>query len=526
MNTYAARARWAGRASTWGLVFTLGLLLISGAQAADSADPAGAGGPAASGLNLWPVYDERDDPVDRLHVQSGLGPLLLYDRSPDNRVEDAAVRPLFHWREDKTAQSLEWEFLYPLMSYARSEEDAEFQFLQVLNFRKSATDPEAREERFDLFPIYMSGTAETGEKYLAILPFGGRAPNRWFQDEVEFVLFPLYARFVKQGAETRYFPWPILSVTRGEHRSAFRFLPLYGQDVKEGVFEKRFVLWPLFLQQRTGLDGDSPEETLSILPFYVSQRSKDQDRTSVLWPFFSYTQDRARQFEQWDAPWPLIQIARGEGRTINRFLPLFSVEHRRVRNQFFLREMTRDTLVVLFPLYIRTREEFIGSLKVRDRVLWWLYSDERETGKDGSTRRVDVWPLLRYTRDREGAVEFQTLALLEALMPGNAKIERNYSPLWALYTYRRNPAGDSVRSFLWNLVRHEETSAGRSIEVLGPLLAYRERGADAHFSVLGGLFEYEVRQHVRAVRLFRHVAFAWTGTPQPLAALDPAGGNR
>ena len=114
-------------------------------------------------------------------------------------------------------------------------------------------------------------------------------------------------------------------------------------------------------------------------------------------------------------------------------------------------------------------------------MLWYLYSDAREDGRDGSTRRVDAWPFVRYERDREGSVLFQSLALLEAFLPANEWIERNYSPLWSLYTYRANPAGESVHSFLWNFLRHEETQAGRSIEVLGPLFAYRETprgGAD------------------------------------------------
>jgi hypothetical protein len=292
MSAKRKRNRWAWRVGLGRLVFVLCLLLASGAYAADSPDRTETTGVGGKAVNLWPFYDERSDPVDRMHVKSGLGPLLQYERSPNDAVENRAFRPLFYWRKDTQPERLEWEVLYPLMAYSRVEEDSKFQFLQLLNFRHEGSDPKAREDRYELFPVYTSGTTETGRKYLAILPFGGSAPNWWFQDEAEFVLFPLYARFVREGAETRYFPWPILSVTSGEKRSGFRIVPLYGQDVKEGVFEKRFVLWPLFLQQRTGLDGDSPEETLSILPFYVSQRSKNQERTSVLWPFFSYTEDR------------------------------------------------------------------------------------------------------------------------------------------------------------------------------------------------------------------------------------------
>lgn len=507
----------ASRAVICALILSSVLALPSPGRAADAPDRP---------LNLWPVYDERKDPVDRTRVQSGLGPLLEFERSSDGDTQELNIRPLFRRREERRAQRQEWDVLYPLMSYSRSEQDWEFQFLQIVNFREEGSRPQERERRCDIFPLYLCGTTESGQEYHAVLPFGGRALNRLGQDEIEFVMFPLYARFVKQGVDTRYAPWPLVSWTRGERQSGFRLVPLYGQEVKEGVFEKRFVLWPLFLQQRTGLDSDSPEETLAILPFYVAQRSKDRESTTVLWPFFTYTHDRERQFEEWDLPWPLVKIARGEGREIHRFLPFFSVEHRLLRNEFFLREMKSTDLMVLFPLYMRSQEEVPGSLRVRDRILWYVYSDIRQTGRDGEYRRVDAWPFFRYTRDREGAIEFQTLALLEAFMPGNEKVERIYSPLWSLYSYRRNPEGDSVRSFLWNLVRHEETPGGVAVEILGPLLAYREDAQDARLSLLGGLLEYEMHHGVRSVQLFRGPRFTWTGVPQPVAALDIAGGSR
>jgi hypothetical protein len=503
------------------LALLLGLLPVPlrAAQAADAA-------PAP--LNIWPVYDERDDPVDRVHEQSGLGPVVDSQRALDGSTEDFAIRPLFHLSKERQLDKLEWEVLYPLMSYSRSGQDWEFQFIHLLNFRAEGSQPKERERRVDFFPFYMSGTAETGETYHAVLPFGGRIlGGRIFgQDEMDFVMFPLYARFVKFGAETRYLPWPLISWTRGEGRSGFRVVPLYGQDRKEGVFEKRFVLWPIFLHQRTGLDEENPEETLTFFPLYIAQRSKPRDSTTVLWPLFTYTDDREHQYRQWDVAWPLVRIARGEGRTANRFLPFYMLEQRVLQHEFLLKEMKSTDLAILFPIYIRNQIEFPDSLKVRDRLFWWLYSDERETGRDGSTRRIDAWPLFRYTRDREGRVEFQSLALLEAFMPGNEKVEQSYSPLWALYTYRQNPEGDAVRSFLWNLVRHEESSAGRSIEILGPILAYREVGEDAHLSLLGGLLEYDVLHGARSVRLFQHVTFTWTAPTQPMAALPLTGGMR
>jgi hypothetical protein len=516
VGTGRTAARGLGRAGRFAsaavLGLALGLLLAPGAGAA--------------GFSLWPIYDERDDPVDRVHIRQGLGPILAAERSPDTAAREMAVRPLFRWREDPIADRLEWEVLYPLMAYSRTERDREFQFLQLLNFREEGSLPEDRARRFDFFPFYLSGVTEAGEEYRALWPLGGRAVDRLGIDEIEFVLFPLYARFVRKETETRYFPWPLISRTRGEGHSGFRIVPLYGEEVKAGVFERRFALWPLILFQRTGLDGDRPEETRAFLPFFIRQRSPVRDSTTILWPLFTFTRDRERQYEQWDLPWPLVRIARGEGRTIRRFLPLFSTEQRLMRNEFLLRELKSTDLHLLFPVYSRSQEEIPGSLKVRDRVLWWLYSDTRETGMDGSTRRVDAWPLFRYQRDREGAIVFQTLALLEAFMPGNERIERNYSPLWAVFTFRKNPEGDAVTSLLWNLIRHEETRQGTAVEVLGPLFAYRERGEDVSVSVLGGLLEYAVRQQTRSVRLFQGVTFTWTATAPPVAALQPMGDIR
>ncbi len=497
----------------------LGLLAgrAAGAVAAE-AEPAS--------LNLWPVYQDRVDAVEQAHVREGLGPFVESQRALDGSTEYFALRPLFHrWKEHRPLEETEWQVLYPLMSYSRTGPDWQFQFLQLINLRGEGR-PHEREKRSDFFPLYMSGTTEAGEHYWGVLPFYGRVHNRLGQDEADWVMFPLYAHFVKQGVETSYSPWPLISRTRGEKRSGFRVVPLYGEDRQEGVSELRFVLWPLYIQQRTGLDSDNPEELLSILPFYIRQHSKGRDSTTVLWPFFTHTQDREGRYEQWDAPWPIVKIARGEGRTITRFFPLFSVERQALRNEFLLKEVERSNLILLFPLYMHSVDTIATGRTVQDRILWWLYSDTRQTGQDGDTRRIDTFPLFHYERDREGRVAFWTLALLEPFFPGNEKIEQNYSPLWTLYSYRRNPAGNSSWSFLWNLLRQEESRRGVTVEILGPVLTYREAGEDAHFSLLAGLFEYDVRSGVRSVRLFHDLVLTWTPVPQRIAALDPTGGSR
>ena len=509
------------RAAAIALILVAGLGLPAGGHAEDSAS-----GP----INLWPVYDNRVNPLDRTRERSGLGPLLWSSRSLDGDVEEFGIRPFFFRREEKANRKLEWDFLYPLTTYRSSEGDWEFKFIEIFNFRAEGSPQAGREDRADFFPFYFSGTRENGEKYLGIMPFGGKVYDRFFGEEAEWVLFPLYYQKMRLGKVTTFFPWPLLSVTRGatpeEGLSGFQIVPLYGQEVKTGVYEKYFALWPFFLYQRIGLDGDEPEETLSILPFYVSRRSPTWDSTTVLWPLFTYTDDRQKNYEQWDVAWPFFRYARGEGRQLFQLFPLYMDDRKVLHNEFLFREIRYRDRFLLFPLYVRNEEEYPDGRKVRDRILWYIYSDTREDGRDGSTRRIDFWPFAHYERDREGAVMFQTLALLEAFLPANEWIERNYSPLWSLYTYRRNPGGESVYSFLWNLLRHEETQAGRSIEVLGPLFHYREAGADTAVSLLGGLVQYEVQQGERSVRLFGEPVITWSEQPQAVAVLDPRGGNR
>jgi hypothetical protein len=481
-------------------------------------------------VNLWPVFDDRVDPLEKARIRSGLGPLLHWIRSLDGSVEEFALRPLFFWRGEAAEDTTEWEFLYPVSTYRRKEADWDFQFLRLLNARAEGSVQAGREQKKDFFPFYFSGVRETGESYVGIMPFWGKVYDRLFWEEWEWVLFPFYVRSVRTGAQNWYFPWPLLSVVRGvnpdDRHRGFRIVPFYGQEIKEGVFEKYFAAWPFFLYQRRGLDGEEPDEVRVVFPFYATLRSPLRDQTIALWPLFTYTEDRERGYEQWDVAWPFFKYARGESRQALFIFPLYMEDRKLLRDEYLFNEIRYHDFAVLFPLFIRQTEEYIGSRRERWRILWYLYSDAREEGRDGSRRRIDAWPLWRYERDREGNVSFQTLALVEAILLRNEWIERNYSPLWALYTYRENPAGESVHSFLWNLIRHEETRGGRSIEVLGPLLAFRETGADAQVSWLGGLVRYDVRGGARSLRLGAWELATWTDAPQALAAVETTGGAR
>lgn len=523
------RARVTGRAVLGGLVWAFGLLLVSFAGAAVAqSDPAGVA-PVIQreAINLWPFYDSRYDPVDRAITKGGLGPVFASFRAVDGSVEQEAVRPFYHWRREAQLDREEVESLYPIVQYTRHEQDTQLQIFYGFDVRREGSNPEEREERLDLFPFYASGRTDTGQEYWWIFPLHGTVYDRMGRDEMQIVVFPFYIRTRYKGWENQFAPWPIVKLMGGEDgRTGFHLAPLYAEETIPGKYEWRSFLWPFFMSQRKDLDTENPEESKVALPLVMTIRSPARDTTTYLWPLFTYRVDRERKFEEWQFLYPLFIIARGEGRHVNRFLPFFTEERYVLRGLPLVKEMQVRNFAVLYPVYIRTEDETPTSLVVRDRILWWLYSDIRETGREGDARRLDMWPFFRYVRNKEGWVTCQGLALLEAFMPGNEVFERNWSPLWAFYTYRRNPQGDEAHSVLWNLVRVEATRDSRTVEVLGPLIAYREQGEESRLSLLAGLLAFERTAGVRAVRLFGQRILAWADQPQRLAALAFPGGDR
>ena len=98
---------------------------------------------------------------------------------------------------------------------------------------------------------------------------------------------------------------------------------------------------------------------------------------------------------------------------------------------------------------------------------------------------MDFLPFFSYRRDFNGNSRLQVLALLEPFTPTSKSIERNYSPLWALWRAEKNPqTGAASQSLLWNLYRREATPEAKKC------------------SLLFGLFQYQSGSKGKSMRLF------------------------
>ena len=419
-----------------------------------------------------------------------MGP-LFYDQQKDSE-KTWVFPPFFSHDTDPSVESREEDFLYPLLTYESYGQEYRWQFLQLLSFAGGQEQDGDHEKRFTIYPLYFQQhSTGTNGNYTALIPIYGHLEHRLFRDKIFFVLFPIYSQTQKKDVVTDNYLWPFFHVRHGDGLHGWQFWPLVGNEHKDvttqtngfgdtnivGGHDKFFALWPIYFHDNTGIGTDNPDKFRAVIPLYDYSRSPKRDDTSVLWPFFSWIDDRGKKYREWQGPWPFVIFTRGEGKTTDRVWPLFSQSH----------DAVKESDSYLWPVYTfrRTHSDPLDSR--RTRVLFFLYENtvEKNTATGVDKRRVDMWPFFTYHRDFNGNNRLQILAPVEPAVPNNRGIERNWSPLWSIWVSENNPkAGASSQSFLWNLYRHESTPTSKKC------------------SLLFGLFQYQSDTEMKRLRLF------------------------
>ena len=440
----------------------------------------GVGSLAAAPVELGPLAHEFGLTLGPGERVEAVGPLLRYEQR-DEGVEEWAVSPLLSSTTDRLLESEEFDFLYPLLTYDRFGTEYKFRWFLLTTFSGGRDQQDQLRRRFTIFPFYFQQRSPDPRFcYTAAFPFYGTIQERLQRDEIKFVLFPLYARSRKKDVVTENYLYPVFHLRHGEGLRGWQVWPLIGHESKDVTFRtnaldeletvgghhKFFTLWPLYFDERIGIGTTNVQTDRALLPFYSLTRSPARDSSSYLWPFFTYTNDRANRYREWDAPWPFVVFARGEGKTANRVWPFFSqVQGQYNRSEFYA-----------WPLVWRHRSHAPPLDRDRIRILFFLYSDltERNLGTGSALHRIDLWPLFTRRRDHEGRQRLQVLALLEPFLPSNKAIERNYSPLWAVWRSEKNlRTGAGSQSLLWNLYRRETTPTSKKCSLLFGLFQYQ-----------------------------------------------------
>lgn len=412
------------------------------------------------------------------------GPFYYYQQTTDEPTRTLAFPPFYSCYDNPSVESHEHNILYPVWASFHYGQEWRWQFCQLINGGGGQDQDETIKSRFSIFPFYFQQrSTDPAKEYTAVVPFYGHLQNRLSRDEIFFVMFPFYSQTRKRDVVTDNYLYPFVHVRKGNGLHGWQVWPLVGSEHKAstlhtngfgdvtiiGGHDRLFALWPLWLQQDNGIGTTNPACFRASIPLFAYTRSPNLDSTTVLWPLFTWMDNREKKYREWQMPWPFIIFARGEGKTTDRVFPLFSFSHNAVKQS--------DS--VLWPLYIYKRTHSDPLDQRRTRVLFYLYSDlqDRNTQTGQQKRRLDMWPFFTWHRDFDGRERLQVVALLEPILPDNRGVERNWSPLWALWRAENNPkTGASSESLLWNLYRRETGPAHKKVSLLFGLFQYQSDG--------------------------------------------------
>ena len=409
-----------------------------------------------------------------------LGPLFYEKHGTENNqtYTQRSFRPIITIYRTEDNSTATTELLFPLLTYHRTGKEYRVQIGQLIGFSGGSSQTGGDENRTTLFPFYFARRSGDPERdYTALIPFYGTIKNRFLRDEINFFMLPLFLHSRKNdGTQTWNYMVPFFHVRKGKNLKGWQAWPLIGREEKtigpEGPGEKGghrwlFLAWPFYHDSEKGIGTENHSKFNALLPLYAIRRSPKSELTSVLWPFFNKSIDKEKDYTEHSAPWPFWVYGKGPDRDKLRVWPLYGRDRTKTSNKEFY----------LGPLYQTSELNTDKILRQRWRVMVRLYQHTyEERKKTGEVKeRRDLWPLFTHVRDGDSR-RLRLISPIEPLLSGNRKgIERNYSPLFALWHSEENVAtGRASRSFLFNLYRGERTPEAKKCSLLFGLVRYKK----------------------------------------------------
>ncbi len=423
-----------------------------------------------------------------------LGPLWEHQLSADEQ-RFSALRPLYARTSETNSPRILKELLWPFATLKVYRNESYYRVVTAFG-HDYELDAESRYKNH-IFPIVFQGRSADGHNYFALFPLGGTIREFMGRDRVDFALFPLYGRSQVNEFVTHDVLWPFISWSRHDEGSRWRVFPFYGQAQHDGHWKRRFVMWPIL----TSINFEKADGGGFIL-FPVTGYSRiEQERTFWLAPpLFKWLESPERRAV--NCPWPFFQYETGNQEKLYIW-PIWGKRKKGVSESSFL----------LWPVFHSSKTEFETKTRSSFRALPFVYTDKtvekpEEDGEDGvvSKRYFKLWPLLSYRRDGN-CDRLRSLELWP--MRNTGPIERNFAPLWTIYSRERD--GDSFDTeLLWGLYRNRRGQKGERAFSVFPLYSQKRKADPMELSswrILAGLFGREVEDGVRRWRVLYFLRF-------------------
>lgn len=434
--------------------------------------------------NLAPFYSEYWTAGGGVGTEALGGTVLTHRPFVEAELDSWAIRPLFihNWKEETSRT----EFIHPYGTVTRTDKEFTWAFLPFARYSRTKTDEVADPYSLLILPLSLYfAQLPNGRRVRATFPFAGVIDGFMTFDKLEFFLFPLYVRSERDGRTTWHWLFPCFSYSESDDGVAWRAWPLVGHDVREERYDRWFFLWPIFQFQRNErrLGPEKEELSWTIFPLFGRTEQGTFHSTTVLWPFFGYSEDPASGFWSLDLPWPLVSFQN----------PGTSDRARRFRIWPLYSKYEGDGMVSrswAWPFVHHRVETYHDGERTAFSVLPFYQSTVRHyDGQDEPTRWQRLWPLWQH---EEGPSHVRSA--IPALNPlwRTPGIDRHYGWLWELYTNEEDEGRSHQRSWL-GLWRREsdEYEIRTSLAGVWGRRTYRSSGTLTHEnSLLFGLIRW------------------------------------
>lgn len=452
-------------------------------------------------INAGPLYTAEHD-LKGTPVVRALGPLFERQQSADGKTF-TAVRPFWSKVTDPEKDRSVSDVVWPLGMIKTRQGESDWRFFPAFGHDFDSESSRTR-SRWSIFPILFGGRSLQNEAYFAVFPLGGTVREFLGRDMISFVLFPLYVYSEMDNTKSLSVLWPIYSRTKGPGVDRFRVWPFYGISTTFNRWTKRFVMWPFW----TSVQYEYPDQKgggFVLFPFYGRVNVGQRHSRMLLPPLFKREWADDGSHSALNAPWPFFQYSRGATDKLYVW-PFFGRKAVENERQWFS----------VWPFVSGRRTDFPTQTVRRFQAIPLVYYESkherlpadsegvRAEREEAVARYFKLWPLIAYRREADYSL-FRTLALWP--LKQTPAVERNWAPLWSLYTRER--AGKAFYSeFLWGLYRHRRSESSRQLSVF-PLLQTAGNTARqaTSWSLLYGLAGYEREGLHKTYRLLYFLKF-------------------
>jgi len=414
--------------------------------------------------------------------------LFFYDSITGKGQKEFYLHPFYGSYRNEEKAYYQKSILFPLYYKRGTDTWSRWNVLNLFSGESTAHQDTGKDNDFMISPLIHWGSGDTEkENYTLLFPFYGHNKSKLGQHELKYILWPVYMSWTYKDYSATSVIWPLTLFGSSPTRSDIRILPFYSSKVHEGKYSHKSILWPIVQWGSDDLDKKVPRHYFGVFPFYARKWSEDKSMSAhaVLWPLFTWGSDTKRESYNIHLFWFFYQYEYNKDPYIRKHIIFPFYGHYRfgdAKGEYF-----NDTEFYFLWVNMQTRSAVMDS--DYQMLIPFYYNEHRYFKASGEhDYYLKIWPLFSKTEDTRGNLAMGSLAL----WPFRAdEFERNWSPFWSIWEYRRYENEDRYLSFLFRLVSFYYNEEESHKFILG--FETHDTPDEYSFQFLGGFLGYTYR---------------------------------